>query len=67
MSDDIMCIGVCIVDPDTGICQGCGRAPEEISWTPPDSTCKNNEATPLSVSKVPLPPQVQREAQNPSD
>ena len=27
------CIRVCILDPDTGLCEGCGRTREEIaSW-----------------------------------
>jgi predicted Fe-S protein YdhL (DUF1289 family) len=27
------CIRVCILDPDTGLCEGCGRTRDEIaSW-----------------------------------
>ena len=25
------CIRVCILDPDTGLCEGCGRTREEIA------------------------------------
>jgi len=25
------CIRVCILDPDTGLCEGCGRTNEEIA------------------------------------
>jgi predicted Fe-S protein YdhL (DUF1289 family) len=25
------CIRVCILDPDTGLCEGCGRTSEEIA------------------------------------
>ena len=30
----VQCLGICIVDPDTGVCLGCGRTPEEISGVP---------------------------------
>lgn len=33
MSDpniDYPCIGVCLADPETGICIGCGRPPEPV-------------------------------------
>jgi hypothetical protein len=60
MSEDIACLGICIVDPDTGVCMGCGRGPEEISGVPtPESTArKNPDESPLSASQYPLPPQV---------
>jgi len=62
MIGDIACLGICIVDPDTGICQGCGRGPEEISGVPvavpDDDTRKNKQAMPLSAAQYPLPPQV---------
>ncbi|MBI1907054.1 MAG: DUF1289 domain-containing protein [Rhodocyclales bacterium] len=25
---------MCMIDPDTGVCLGCGRAPEEMSGVP---------------------------------
>jgi len=28
------CIRVCILDPDTGLCEGCGRTSEEIAAVP---------------------------------
>lgn len=34
MSNDTLCIGVCLIDPDTGVCLGCGRTPEEIAGVP---------------------------------
>ena len=64
-SSDIVCIGVCIVDPETGICMGCGRGPAVVSWN--SETEHKKSATPLSASQYPLPPQVAREAENPSD
>jgi hypothetical protein len=77
MIGDIACLGICIVDPETGICQGCGRGPEEISA--PAVAGGNGssvgvlaghhkpESTPLSAVQYPLPPQVARQLQNPSD
>ena len=34
MSNDAQCVGVCMIDPDTGACLGCGRLPEEIRGVP---------------------------------
>lgn len=34
MSNDTLCVGVCLIDADTGVCLGCGRTPEEISGVP---------------------------------
>lgn len=51
---DTLCVGVCMIDWDSGVCLGCGRTPEEIEGVPvaappvPDKT----PATP------PLPPNV---------
>lgn len=27
--DPYICVGICMVDPDSGYCQGCGRPPLE--------------------------------------
>jgi hypothetical protein len=27
--DQYICVGICMVDPDSGYCQGCGRPPLE--------------------------------------
>lgn len=37
MSDfeDYPCVGVCIDDPESGYCLGCGRPPRETGRTPP--------------------------------
>ena len=61
MSGDQQCVGVCIVDPQTGACMGCGRMPDDIVDlpTPAPSTSKKIAKAP------PLPPQVA--AQEPSD
>lgn len=29
-----LCVGVCMIDWDSGVCLGCGRTPEEISGVP---------------------------------
>jgi hypothetical protein len=61
VSADIQCVGVCIIDADTGVCMGCGRAPEEISGVPQPSP------PPPDAAKAPLPANVAAEAANPSD
>ncbi|HRQ57481.1 MAG TPA: DUF1289 domain-containing protein [Azoarcus taiwanensis] len=50
---DALCVGVCMIDWDSGICLGCGRTPEEIDGVP--------VATPQPEQKPaqpPLPPNV---------
>lgn len=78
MIGDIACLGICIVDPDTGICQGCGRGPEDVSGTAVGAISDARpigvlaahpklEVTPLSAAQYPLPPQVAHELDNPGD
>lgn len=31
LPDDIPCVGICITDPDSGYCLGCGRPPLPVS------------------------------------
>lgn len=31
---DPLCVGVCMIDWDSGVCLGCGRTPEEIEGVP---------------------------------
>ena len=26
------CVKVCLLDPETGLCEGCGRTREEVAW-----------------------------------
>ncbi len=49
---DALCVGVCMIDWDSGACLGCGRTAEEIEGVP--------VATPLpeAPQAVPLPPNV---------
>lgn len=30
--DDYLCVGICMVDPDSGYCLGCGRPPLPVSF-----------------------------------
>ena len=30
MSNDALCVGVCLMDWDAGVCLGCGRSTDEI-------------------------------------
>jgi predicted Fe-S protein YdhL (DUF1289 family) len=48
------CVGVCIIDWDTGVCLGCGRSAEEIDGVPvaPPSADEARDVAP------PLPPNV---------
>ena len=52
---DPLCVGVCMIDWDSGVCLGCGRTPEEIDGVPVAPPA--DSAT--DVSKTPpLPPNV---------
>ncbi|HOL64287.1 MAG TPA: DUF1289 domain-containing protein [Accumulibacter sp.] len=31
VDDEYLCVGVCMADPDSGYCLGCGRPPEPVS------------------------------------
>ncbi len=33
VDDEYLCVGVCMADPDSGYCLGCGRPPEPVSPT----------------------------------
>ena len=42
MSGDALCVGVCMIDWDAGVCLGCGRSADEINGMPasaPDTSC----------------------------
>lgn len=30
--DDYLCVGICMADPDSGYCLGCGRPPLPVSF-----------------------------------
>lgn len=50
---DPLCVGVCMIDWDSGVCLGCGRTPEEIDGIPVAPV--KHETKP---SAPPLPPNV---------
>jgi len=65
MSGDALCVGVCMIDWDAGVCLGCGRSADEINGMPasaPDTSAVA-QPDPAAVSAarpagVPLPPNV---------
>ncbi len=50
---DALCVGVCMIDWDSGICLGCGRTPEEIEGVPVAPVQPEQKP-----SRPPLPPNV---------
>lgn len=75
MIGDIACLGICIIDPETGICEGCGRGPDEVSAVAATKSARLDGAAVASHTAIvaahqhpyPLPPQVVREAAVPCD
>ena len=65
MSGDALCVGVCMIDWDAGVCLGCGRTADDINGMPasaPDTSAVA-QPDPAAVSAarqagVPLPPNV---------
>lgn len=53
---DPQCVGVCIIDWDTGVCLGCGRTAEEIEGVPVAPPPAHDKP-----ARVPLPDNVARE------
>ncbi len=49
---DPLCVGVCMIDWDSGVCLGCGRTPEEIEGVPVAPAAPEPERT------APLPANV---------
>ena len=49
---DALCVGVCMIDWDSGVCLGCGRTPEEIDGVP------LSPPAPEAPQAAPLPPNV---------
>lgn len=53
--NDSQCLGICLIDPDSGACLGCGRLPEEISGVPVrpaaavGNSCKTCPTLPANV------------------
>ena len=55
MSGDALCVGVCMIDWDTGVCLGCGRTAEEIEGVP---VAPPAESVPPAGRPAPLPANV---------
>ncbi|MBL8443433.1 MAG: DUF1289 domain-containing protein [Zoogloeaceae bacterium] len=54
---DTLCVGVCMIDWDSGVCLGCGRTAEEIEGVPIPSPTKALENSKADWSP-PLPKNV---------
>ena len=54
MSGDALCVGVCMIDWDSGVCLGCGRTAEEINGVPVPPPAASHMPEP----PAPLPPNV---------
>ena len=50
MSGDALCVGVCMMDWESGVCLGCGRTADEIY-----GTTETSEAEPPAESQAGLP------------
>ncbi|QDF95517.1 DUF1289 domain-containing protein [Azoarcus sp. DD4] len=61
MSGDALCVGVCMIDWDSGVCLGCGRTADEINGVP---TPPPAEPAPAAV---PLPANVAAQVGEGSD
>ncbi|MBC9072389.1 DUF1289 domain-containing protein [Thauera sp. CAU 1555] len=59
MSNDALCVGVCMIDWDTGVCLGCGRTSDEINGVPVAEPPPAEMPRPQqSAVAAPLPPNV---------
>ena len=55
MSADALCVGVCMIDWDSGVCLGCGRTADEIDGVPIPPPPAD---APDAATAAPLPPNV---------
>ncbi len=62
MSGDALCVGVCMIDWDSGVCLGCGRTADDINGVPapaPDtSAAAQPDVAAARPAGVPLPSNV---------
>ena len=65
MSGDALCVGVCMIDWDSGVCLGCGRTADEISGVPVAPPPEALQSS--SGQAMPLPPQVAAQVGEGSD
>ena len=64
MSGDALCVGVCMIDWDSGMCLGCGRTADEINGV---SVAPPSPALQADDKPVPLPPNVAAQVGEGSD
>ena len=64
MSGDALCVGVCMIDWDSGVCLGCGRTADEINGVPVASPPAALQA---DDKPVPLPANVAAQVGEGSD
>lgn len=50
---DYICVGICRVDPESGICQGCGRPPPDETPTAPIEPSRYPLAAEYATDLVP--------------
>lgn len=65
MSGDALCVGVCMIDWDSGVCLGCGRTADEINGVPvapPPAALQ-----PADDKPAPLPPNIAAQVGEGSD
>jgi len=57
-AEDYLCVGVCMADPDSGYCLGCGRPPLPVSLGDQQIVVEEQHSTlPLSPSADPDSPE----------
>ncbi len=68
MSNDALCVGVCMMDWDAGVCLGCGRSTDEIhgvaAESPPDEQVA---VVPADDQAAPLPPKASAQSAESDD
>ena len=65
MSGDALCVGVCMIDWDSGVCLGCGRTAEEINGVP--VAAPPEALQPVADQSAVLPPNVAAQVGEGSD
>ncbi|MBN8442043.1 MAG: DUF1289 domain-containing protein [Thauera sp.] len=54
MSGDALCVGVCMMDWEAGVCLGCGRTADEIHG-PADALPSDDDAATAAPAEAPVP------------
>ncbi|AMO38517.1 DUF1289 domain-containing protein [Thauera humireducens] len=65
MSGDALCVGVCMIDWDSGVCLGCGRTADEINGVP--VAPPSDALLPTAGQSAVLPPNVAAQVGEGSD